>query len=229
MRARGTVVHVGLGAVVVVALVLAAIFLPLGRWIDGLVGWTHHEGLLGLAGFALAFLMLTLTMMPTIELYVGAGLVYGTWWGTLLTTVLSLAGAMLAYAIARSSLRRWIEHRLDGHDALAQFDKGVGEHSFWVAVLLRLAPILPFGPTNYALGATRISPTMYALTAVVGTAPTNLMYAYAGSLLHRVTELDSPRSGHTILLAVGIAATLAASVLLGWIAKRALDRAAKAC
>ena len=83
---------------------------------------------------------------------------------------------------------------------LAQFDEGVGEHSFWVAVLLRLAPILPFGPTNYALGATRISPGMYALTTVVGTAPTNLMYAYAGSLLHRVTELGSPRTGHTIML-----------------------------
>jgi uncharacterized membrane protein YdjX (TVP38/TMEM64 family) len=229
MRAPGTAVQIGLGAVVVTALVIAALFLPLGRWIDELVAWTRHDGLLGLAGFALAFLVLTVTMMPTIELYVGAGLVYGTWWGTLLTTALSLAGAMLAYAIARSSLRRWIEHHLDGHDALAQFDKGVGEHSFWVAVLLRLAPILPFGATNYALGATRISPAMYALTAVVGTAPTNLMYAYAGSLVHRVTELGSAKTGHTILLAVGLAATLAASILLGWIAKRALDRAAKTC
>jgi len=166
-------------------------------------------------------------MMPTIEMYVGAGLIYGTWWGALLTTTLSLVAAMLAFAIARTSLRRWIEAHLDGHETLAQFDKGVGEHSFWVAVLIRLAPILPFGPTNYMLGATRISPAMYALTVVVGTAPTNVMYAYAGSLLHRVTELGTARTGHSITLWIGVAATLAASVLLGWIAKRALDRAAK--
>lgn len=227
MRAPGTAVQIGTGAVVVTAVVIAAIFLPLGRWIDELVAWTRDEGMLGLAGFALAFIVLTLAALPTIELYVGAGLVYGVWGGALLTTGLSLVAAMLAYAIARTSLRRWIEHHLDGHEALVQFDKGVGEHSFWVAVLIRLAPILPFGPTNYALGATRISPGMYALTTVVGTAPTNLMYAYAGSLLHRVTDLGSPRAGHSIMLWVGVAATLAASVLLGWIAKRALDRAAK--
>ena len=111
----------------------------------------------------------------------------------------------------------------------ARFDKGLGDHSFWVAVLLRLAPILPFGPTSYALGATRISPRMYALTTLVGTVPTSLLYAYTGSLLHRVSQLGTARSGHhSISLAVGVGATLAASLLVGWIAKRALDRAAKA-
>src|SRR6478736_3640614 len=100
MRASGTAVRVGLGAVVLAAIVLAALLLPLGRWIDTLVSWTRHEGALGLAGFALAFVVLSLTMMPTLELYVGAGLVYGTWWGTLLTTALSLVAAMAAFAIA---------------------------------------------------------------------------------------------------------------------------------
>ena len=227
MRGSGTAVRVGVGAAVIAAVVLATIFLPLGHWIDALVAWTRHEGVLGLVGFSLAFLILTVMMLPTVEMYVGAGLVYGTWWGTLLTTLLSVAGAMLAFWLARTSVRKWIERRIDGHGKLEQFDRGVGEHSFWVAVLLRISPILPFGPTNYALGATRMSPGMYALTTVVGTAPTNLLYAYAGSLLHRVTELGSAKTGHTALLVGGIAATLAASVLLGWIAKRALDRSSK--
>jgi uncharacterized membrane protein YdjX (TVP38/TMEM64 family) len=226
MRSSGTAVHVGLGAAVIAAIVLATIFLPFGRWIDALVAWTRHEGVLGLAGFSLVFLLLTIAMLPTVEMYVGAGLVYGTLWGTLLTTLLSLVCGMVAFWIARTSLRKWIERRLDGHGKLAQFDRGVGEHSFWVASLLRISPILPFGPTNYALAATRISPTMYALTAVVGTLPTNLLYAYAGSLLHKVTEVDSA-PGHEVLLWGGVTATLAASVLLGWIAKRALDRAGK--
>jgi uncharacterized membrane protein YdjX (TVP38/TMEM64 family) len=227
MRSSGTAAQVGLGAAVIAAIVLATIFLPFGRWIDALVVWTRHEGVLGLVGFSLVFLLLALTMLPTVEMYVAAGLVYGTWWGMLLTTTLSLVGGMLAFWVARTSLRRWIERRIDGHGTLEQFDRGVGEHSFWVASLLRISPILPFGPTNYALAATRISPTMYALTAVVGTAPTNLLYAYAGSLLHKVTEVNSA-PGHEVLLWVGVAATLAVSVLLGWIAKRALDRAGKA-
>ena len=228
MRASSTAVQVGVGAAVVIGVVLATIFLPLGRWIDHLVAFTRHAGILGLAAFALAFLVIAVTMLPTIELYVAAGLVYGTWWGTALTTALSLVGAMLAFAIARSSLRRWIEHRLARHDRLAELDRGIGQHSFWVAVLLRLAPVLPFGPTNYALAATRISPAMYAATAVVGTAPTNLMYAYAGSLLHRVSALSDARTpDHAALLWGGVAATIAAALLLGWIAKRALARAAK--
>lgn len=229
MRSSGTAVRVGVGAAVLAGVVLAAIFLPLGHWIDALVDWTRHEGVLGLVGFSLAFLVLTVTMMPTVEVYVGAGLIYGVGWGTLLTTVLSVIGAMLAFWLARTSLRRFIERRIDGHGTLEQFDRGVGEHSFWISVLLRISPILPYGPTNYALAATRISPGMYLVTALVGTAPTNLLYAYAGSLLHRVTELDSARTpGHEVLLWGGLGATIAASVLLGWIAKRALDRARKA-
>ena len=229
MRGSSTAVHVGVGAAVIAAVVLATIFLPLGEWIDRLVAWTRHEGALGLAAFSLVFLLLTITMLPTIEQYIGAGLIYGTWWGAALTTVLSLIGAMLAFAIARTSLRRWIEHRLDGHDWLTELDRGIGQRAFWIAVLLRLSPILPYGPTNYALGATRISPGMYAVTTVVGTAPTNLLYAYAGSLLHRVTEIGDARTpGHEALLWGGIAATAAVSILLSWIAKRALDRSRKA-
>lgn len=228
MRASSTAVKVGVGAVVIAAVVLASVLLPLGTWIDHLVAWTRHHGALGLAAFSLAFVVLAVTMLPTVEMYVGAGLVYGTWWGTVLTTALSLVGAMLAFAIARSSLRRWVEHRLDGHDRLAEFDRGIGEHSFWIAVLLRLSPILPYGPTNYALGATRISPAMYAITSVVGTAPTNALYAYAGSLLHKVTEIGAGNTpGHELLLWGGLAAALAASILIGWIAKRALARASK--
>jgi uncharacterized membrane protein YdjX (TVP38/TMEM64 family) len=135
---------------------------------------------------------------------------------------------MLAFWIARTSLRAWIDRHIDGNGTLEQFDRGVGEHSFVLATLLRVSPVLPYGPTNYAIAATRISPGMYALTALVGTAPTNLLYAYAGSLLHRVTEIDTMKTpGHELLLWGGVAATLAASVLLSWIAKRALDHSSR--
>ncbi len=201
--------------------------MPVDRWIEGLVTWTRHEGALGLAGFAVVFIVFTLAMVPTLELYIGAGLIYGTWWGAALTTVLSLVGSLCAYAIARSSLRRWLEHRLPYHKTIDELDKSIGAHAFSLGTLLRLTPVLPFGATNYALGATRITLGMYTLTVVVGTVPTNVLYAYAGSLLHRVTELRTAHAGHPWLLCTGIAATVAATVLLGWIAKRALDRAAK--
>lgn len=229
MRASGTAIRVGVGAAILAALILAGVLLPVGTWIEALVRWTRHEGVLGLAGFSLAFIACTLTMLPTLELYIGAGLIYGTWWGTLLMTGLSLVAALVAYAIARTSLRKWIERRLAHHHKIDAIDKGIGEHSFSLGTLLRLAPVLPFGATNYALGASRMSLGMYALTVVVGTAPTNAMYAYAGSLLHRVTELEHAHAGNPVLLWGGLAATLAATVLLGWIAKHALDRASKHC
>lgn len=200
--------------------------MPVDHWIEALVTWTRHEGALGLAGFALVFVVFALTMVPTLELYVGAGLIYGTVWGAALMTVLSLVASLAAYAIARSSLRRWIEHHLPHHKRIQELDKGIGAHAFSLGTLLRLAPVLPFGATNYALGATRMTLGMYALTVIVGTIPTNVIYAYAGSLLHRVSELSSAHEGHPWLLWGGLAATVAAMVLLGWIAKRALDRAA---
>jgi uncharacterized membrane protein YdjX (TVP38/TMEM64 family) len=208
----------------IAAAVVASRWLPIARWVEGLVEWTRHAGVVGVAAFALVFVAFALAMLPTIELYIAAGLVYGTVWGTVWSSAVTLVSAMLAYVIARTSVRSWIESRLRQHEKLARLDRELGAHSFWIAVLVRLAPILPFGPTNYALAASQTTTARYAASTLAGTLPTSFMYAYAGSLLHGASELHHTRPGQAVLWWLGVAMTIAAGIAIGWIAKRALAR-----
>lgn len=198
------------------------------HWIQSLIEWVRGEGAAGLIVYAIAFVAITLSLLPTIELYIAAGLIWGVGWGTAITTVLTLVAALAAYVLVHSPLRPRIEKRLRKHKKLAAFDRGITARSFWISFLLRVSPIVPFGALNYALAATKISLVTYLVTTLLGMLPTNVLFAYAGSLLHSATELGNAQPDgiwRHVLLWGGIAASIGASVLVGLAAKRALAHA----
>jgi uncharacterized membrane protein YdjX (TVP38/TMEM64 family) len=217
-----------LAAAGIAAIVVASLVLPLGSWIDTLVTWVRGEGVLGILAFSVVTIVLTQTLLPTAELFLGAGLIYGTWWGAVLMTAITFAAGMLGFWLGRSGFRRRIEKHLSKHERLAALDDAIDDRAFWIAFLLRLSPVMPFGALNYALAATKISTVTYITTLLAGMVPCNLAFAYAGHLLHDVSELSAGGSGGAlkhVMLWGGIAATLAATVLVGLAAKRALSHA----
>jgi uncharacterized membrane protein YdjX (TVP38/TMEM64 family) len=186
-------------------------------WLDVLASWVRDAGVLGLAAFSAVFLALPLAMLPTLQMYIAAGAIYGVWWGAVLTTILSVVAVAATHLLVRTRLRHWVERRLQRHPKLRAVDRGIGEHAFWVALLLRISPA-PFGALNYALESTRLSLSRNLVTTAVGMLPTNVLYAYAGALLHG----DTGSTWHRIALFVGIAAGVGALALIAWATRRAL-------
>ena len=105
----------------------------------------------------------------------------------------------------------------------------MGEDGRRLVFLLRLSPVFPFGLLNYALGLTRVRFADYAI-ASVGMLPGTLLYVYSGKVVGDLAALAGgappPRgAGGTLLLVVGLAATVVATALVTRIARRALAEA----
>ena len=109
-------------------------------------------------------------------------------------------------------------------------DAAVAEQGFKIVFLTRLSPVLPFNLLNYAFGVTQVRLRDFVLASWIGMFPGTLLYVSIGSAANSLSDLMAGRASggvaQKMLLGVGLLATLAVSILLARIARRALAEAA---
>ncbi|MEK6606309.1 MAG: TVP38/TMEM64 family protein [Myxococcota bacterium] len=198
--------------------------------IAGAASFIRDAGALGVAVYAAVYVLATVLMLPGSIVTLAAGFAYGPIGGTLVVSPASVAGATAAFLIARSRARPWVERRIGARPRLAAIDEAMARSGFRMVALLRLSPLLPFNLLNYALGLTRVRVRDYVLASFVGMLPGTLLYNYLGSLITNASRLaagERPDAGAAgqILYWGGLAATIAATILITRASRRALDQA----
>ncbi len=166
-----------------------------------------------------------LVLIPGSVLSLAGGALFGFIRGTLLVFLASTLGAVAAFLVARYIARRYVQRRI-GAGRLAAIDRAIARKGFRLVLLLRLSPVVPYSLLNYALGLTRVRFRDFLLGSV-GMLPGTILYVYYGKVAGEVAALAGGRPtphdvAYWILVAVGLAATIAASVLVTRIARRAL-------
>jgi len=165
-------------------------------------------------------------LLPTHALSLGAGWLLGGVLGPTAAWIGVTAGALVGFGVGRvlagPGLVRWIDHhpRLAAVHA-ATFDAPAARATGLIA-LLRLSPIAPFAATNVALAALRPRPTAFVLGSAAGLAPRVAIVAWLGA---GMAQLDFTQPHSPWLIGVGAAATLLLLIVMGWWARRALQRA----
>jgi uncharacterized membrane protein YdjX (TVP38/TMEM64 family) len=213
-------------ACVGIAIFVAAIgWLPVADWLRDIVIWTRDLGVAGVLVFSAVFIVIALALLPTMELYIAAGFLYGTWWGALLTTVLGVVVELLTLWLVNTRLRAWIANRVSSHPRLAALDRGISEHPFWIIQLLRISPLVPFAPLNYALALTRIPLWQRVVANVIGMGLCSLPQTYIGSLLSGAGQIgaaEAPPAWKSIALVVGLTTAIGAAVITALATRRVL-------
>jgi uncharacterized membrane protein YdjX (TVP38/TMEM64 family) len=213
-------------AALVIALAIeAAAVLPVSLWTGYVVDWMRAAGSRGAAVFAAVYVIATLLLLPGSALSVGAGLTYGPIAGTLLVSPVSVLAATLAFLVGRTAARGWVAKRVESNPRFAAIDAAVGRKGFRLVTLLRLSPLLPFSPLNYALGLTRVRLRDYVLGSFVGMLPGTLLYVYLGSIVTNAGIVSAEAGVETAwrtLYWAGLAATIIVVVTTTRIARRAL-------
>ncbi len=162
------------------------------REILDLLLWVRAMGTGGAIVYGLAYAAGTIVLFPGMLLTLGAGAIYGPLWGVLIVVPGSLAGASLAFLIARRIGRVPLERRLLRRLRLETLDRAVARHGFKVVLLIRLDPVfLPFAPLNYALGLTGVRFRDYLFASWLGMLPGTILYVYLGSLVPQLAGLGS--------------------------------------
>lgn len=217
-----TRIRLALGILAVAAVVVAVRMLPVDRWVESLIARVHGAGGLGVTAFAAAYVIAPLLLIPGSLLTLGAGFLYGRLWGTLLVSPASVLAAAIAFVLGRTVLRKRVEGRIASDPRLRAIDGAVAAKGFRVVLLLRLSPVVPFSLLNYALGATRVGFWSYVGASFLGMLPGTFLYVSLGAAATSVAQLRGARAG-LVPLVVGLAATIAAVVVLTLIARRALS------
>jgi uncharacterized membrane protein YdjX (TVP38/TMEM64 family) len=203
-----------------IALGIAALagFVVLGRFLGGYVDVFRD---LGYALGVVAFL-------PGAALTLAGGTVFGVAQGTAYVWLAAVVGSSAAFLIARYGARGAVERRLAGNARFAAVDRAVGAEGGKIAFLLRLSPAIPFNVLNYALGLTRIR-FVDSLWAAFGMLPGTLLYVYLGSVAGDVASAAAGGGAtlqENLVKGIGLLATIAVTVYVTRIARRALREAA---
>lgn len=199
-----------------------------GGYVPEFRGWVAGLGFWGPAAFVLGYAAATVAFLPGSLLTLAAGATFGLAEGTLWATVGALLGSSASFLIARYGARGWVERKLEGKTKFQAIDRAVGREGWKVVALLRLSPAIPYNLLNYLLGLTKVKFWHY-LTASLAMVPGTLLYVYYGKVAGDVVSAAGGEGGKTVwdwvFLGVGLAATLAVTILITRKARAALDEA----
>ncbi|MGQ0665160.1 MAG: TVP38/TMEM64 family protein [Pseudomonadota bacterium] len=173
-------------------------------------------GFLMPAVYLAAHVVASLLFVPRTVMAGVAGILFGLWWGALLSIAGAVAGSAAGFCLAR-----YINAGLVAPADLARLGPLVRrlEDGGWRAVaLVRLVPVMPHALTNYALGLTRLSLSAYLTGSLAGMLPLTFVYVEFG-VAGRQAVAGAAAWGWSALWAVVLLA-------LAWAIPRLLGRQA---
>ncbi|MFM7437873.1 MAG: TVP38/TMEM64 family protein, partial [Snowella sp.] len=152
-------------------------------WIDSLGSW-------GAIAFIVLYILATVAFLPGSILTLGAGVVFGVFFGSVYVFIGATLGAIAAFLVGRYLARDWIAQKIAENQKFKAIDQAVGQEGFKIVLLTRLSPIFPFFLLNYAYGITGVSLKDYAI-ASVGMIPGTITFVYIGSLAGNLATLGT--------------------------------------
>lgn len=213
---------------VVVALFIAAFFLPIADWISVVFAWIDENRTVSWLVFIALYITATVLLLPGSLLTLGAGFLFGLGYGFAIVSFSSVVGASCAFLIGRFFARDWVAGKLSNMPRFAALDKAIAERGALIVFLTRLSPVFPFNLLNYALGLTAVRFWTFVGVSWVGMIPGTLLYVYLGSIAQDLAsllagEVSASEVGNWPLY-VGLVATVILTIVISRIATRALSQ-----
>jgi uncharacterized membrane protein YdjX (TVP38/TMEM64 family) len=180
----------------------------------------------GAAAFVPLYALWVTLLLPGVWASMLAGALYGTGWGSLLVFLGACLGAELVFLLGRGWLRPWARRRLAAAPKLLAVEEAVSREGLRLVLLTRLSPAFPFSLLNLAYGLSDVSLRDYTI-GLIGILPGTVLFCALGALAGDVARFQTVLAGQAdgptwALRLLGIAATVAVTVLVTRVARRAL-------
>ncbi len=218
-------------AAIALSLLLVARKLPVGQAVEALSGWVQGLGVWGPLVFGVIYVLAVVALVPASALTIAAGAIFGLLVGTITVSLASTTGAALAFLVARYLARDAVARRVRRYPKFEAIDRAIGEGGWKVVAMLRLSPAVPFNLQNYLYGVTRVRFWPCVLTSWIAMLPGTVMYVYLGHVGRAGLETASGGRSRTpaewALIVVGLLATVAVTVYVTRLARRAMGEQAR--
>jgi uncharacterized membrane protein YdjX (TVP38/TMEM64 family) len=213
----------------VVLAAIAVVCLPVADGLRWLLEWAQGAGPLGAVILAAAYVPAAVFFLPGAILTLGAGFVLGLPIGVAAVSVGSTAGATAAFLIGRTLARDRVAAKVARDPRFEALAHAVERQGFRIVFLARLSPIFPYNLLNYAFSVTTVRLRDYVLASWIGMLPGTIMYVYLGSAAQSLAAITTGDveggTGQRVVFLFGLLATVAVTVTVTRIARRALSEA----
>ena len=224
--AKGKIIKAVIVLIVIAGLLFSAKLFNLQQVFKDILAWISDMGPLAGIIFIAIYIAACVFLLPGSILTLGAGVVFGVIKGSVAVSIGSTLGATAAFLVGRYLARGWVTSKIAGNEKFKAIDEAVAGQGWKIVLLTRLSPVFPFNLLNYAFGLTKVKLKHYFLASWVGMIPGTVMYVYIGSLAGDLATLGTGQrtrsTGEWILYGIGLLATIAVTVFVTRIAKRAL-------
>ncbi len=210
-------------AVALVALVMILRTLPIEELSERMQAWVASLGVWGPAVYAGIYAIASVFMLPASALTALSGVLFGLGLGTAVVSVGSIAGAALAFFLARYLLRNKVATMLASQPKLRAIDAAIAEGGWKIVAMLRLSPLVPFNVQNYLYGMTPIRFVPCIVTSWLTMLPGTFLYVYIGYTVEQLAGASRERTvWEWLALVAGLLATLAVTVYVSKLVTRKL-------
>jgi len=228
---KGAIARLIVLTAIVIALFLAAKFLPVQQWLRSFNDWVGQMGLAGIFIFIAVYAAATVLLAPGAILTIGAGFAFGLWKGFLAVSAGATLGAALAFLVARFIARDKIEAMARRNTKFQRIDNAIGQQGVKLVFLLRLSPVIPFNLSNYFYGLTGVSFWPYVLASWIGMMPGTFLYVYIGTAGKAAVSAaggEAVKQGwqYWTFMSIGLVATIVVTIWVTKIAHDALKKTA---
>ncbi len=188
--------------------------------------WIKANPAISVPAFIVTISILSgLAILPTNIVGMTSGWAFGFPLG-LFTMLSAIAGAVtLNFFISKKIAGKNFKQTIKDKPKLNAIHKALLDGNLskviLIIVLLRLSPATPFAATNFLISASGVSMKAYILGTVIGYIPRTSATVFVGSSLSKL-DFNQPKDSWLIIL--GIVATIIATIVIGVLSKRALDR-----
>jgi uncharacterized membrane protein YdjX (TVP38/TMEM64 family) len=214
---------------VAVAVLLVAGRAVLFEWFAAFGAWVAGLGPAGLVLYAVAYVLVTVLLLPAWLMTIGAGFLFGLVPGSVVVLVGQVVGASCAFLIARHLARDRVERAAARDPRFAALDKAIAEKGWRIVLLLRMSAVVPFVLSNYVYGLTAIRFWPYVGASAVGMVPLILLYVGLGVAARRagLSETQAeviPDSVAVAMLVAGLAITAGVTIYVARLTKGILRK-----
>ncbi len=196
-----------------------------GLWLDTILSFLQRP--IGAVIFVPLYAAWVTLFLPGVWASMLAGVLYGTWLGSLLVFLGACIGAELSFLLGRSLLRTWAQDRLVAYPKLQAVQKAVSKEGLKLILLTRLSPAFPFSLLNFVYGLSEVSLREYTI-GLIGILPGTILFCGFGAIagdLARFGDVLNAKSDLTsfVYRLIGLISTLAVIWVVSRTAQRALQ------
>lgn len=162
--------------------------------------------------YIILFALVPLTLFPDAVLAIAGGMIFGVKYGFLLTLIGACCGASISFCISRFFGRSLVKKL--SKEKLQSIEKHLEKDGFFVVILLRLVPLIPFDIISYGAGLSSIKFSHFTLATLIGIIPGVYVYTNLGDKSLNIYSID-------FILSIII---LVALVIISYFLKKKLDK-----